>query len=310
VRPSFREDKLLISGEITFGDTLGSVYLGRGRQPDQVPDNPGQAVSAANFSASNFFLRNKDKNAFDAADFHYSIYRSLTIFLGMEGNLTVAYDVPTNFVDAWNIMLATNDFVNANTGEFDPRHMYGVTNQDVFRWPAIKDGTKKTLLGLFITTLHAPGIPLLLWGEEQAFYVLDSTADNYIYGRQAMSSSPAWQIHGCYGLGSFQYYNFSVDSALHGCHDDSVSLDHRDPAHPIRNITKSIYHARLSNRYSVLNDGYLLQSLSNQSRDIFLPGSSSSHRNWYLECHALPVPKLTEIGRIWWKPAYLAGLSE
>jgi glycosidase len=99
----------------------------------------------------------------------------------MEGNLTVAYDVPTNFVDAWNIMLATNDLVNANTGEFDPRHMYGVTNQDVFRWPAIKDGTKKMLLGLFITTLHMPGIPLLLWGEEQAFYVLDNTADNYIY---------------------------------------------------------------------------------------------------------------------------------
>jgi hypothetical protein len=118
----FGKTNFFISGEITFGDNLGSIYLGRGRQPDQVPDNPGQAVSAANLSDSSFFLRNKDKNAFDAAAFHYSIYRSLTIFLGMEGNLTVAYDVPTNFVDAWNIMLATNDLVNANTGEFDPRH--------------------------------------------------------------------------------------------------------------------------------------------------------------------------------------------
>jgi len=66
-------------------------------------------------------------------------------------------------VDAWNIMLATNDLVNANTGELDPRHMYGVTNQDVFRWPAIKDGTQKMLLGIFITTFLMPGIPLLLW---------------------------------------------------------------------------------------------------------------------------------------------------
>jgi glycosidase len=43
-----------------------------------------------------------------------------------------------------------------------------------------------------------PGIPLLLWGEEQAFYVLDNTANNYIFGRQAMSSATAWQTHGCY----------------------------------------------------------------------------------------------------------------
>lgn len=38
------------------------------------------------------------------------------------------------------------------------------SNQDVFRWPAIKAGTEKMLLGLFITTLYMPGIPLLNWG--------------------------------------------------------------------------------------------------------------------------------------------------
>jgi alpha-1,3-glucan synthase len=53
--------------------------------------------------------------------------------------------------------------------------MYGMTNQDVFRWPAIKDGTQRMLLGLFITTLHMPGIPTLLWGEEQAFYVVSNS---------------------------------------------------------------------------------------------------------------------------------------
>lgn len=64
--------------------------------------------------------------------------------------------------------------------------MYGVTNQDVFRWPAITDGVQRMLLGMFITNLHMPGIPLMLWGEEQSFYVFDSTNANYIFGRQPM----------------------------------------------------------------------------------------------------------------------------
>jgi alpha-1,3-glucan synthase len=152
--------------------------------------------------------------------------------------------------------------------------MYGVTNQDVFRWPGIKDGTQKMLLGLFITTLHMPGIPKLLWGEEQAFYVLDSTAANYIFGRQSMSASPAWQNHGCYALGSTQYYQMPLEKALHGCEDDSVSLDHRDPSHPVHNIIKTMYHRRT--QYPVLNDGYFLQSLSNQTRQTFLPGSNGT----------------------------------
>jgi alpha-1,3-glucan synthase len=268
------KENFFMPGEITGGNTFGSIYLGRGRQPDQLPDNLTQAVALTNASSADLFLRDQGKNALDAAAFHYSIYRSLTRFLGMDGNLTAGYDVPTNFVDTWNTMLTTNDLVNANTGAFDPRHMYGVTNQDVFRWPAIENGTQKMILGLFISTLHMPGIPLLLWGEEQAFYILDSTADNYIFGRQAMSSTPAWQNHGCYGLGSSQYYNFRVDAALHGCEDDSASLDHRDPSHPVRNIIKSMYHTRQN--YPVLNDGYLLQSLSNQTREVFLPGSNNT----------------------------------
>jgi alpha-1,3-glucan synthase len=130
------------------------------------------------------------------------------------------------------------------------------------------------LLGLFMTTLHMPGIPLLLWGEEQASYVLDSTAANYIFGRAPMSSAIAWQDHGCYSLGSTQYFNFPVDTAARGCHDDSVSLDHRDPSHPVRNIIKSMY--RLRQDYPVLNDGWFLQSLSNQTRQVFLPGSNNT----------------------------------
>jgi alpha-1,3-glucan synthase len=128
------------------------------------------------------------------------------------------------------------------------------------------------LLGLYLTTLHMPGIPLLLWGEEQASYIFDSTAANYLFGRAPASSSIAWQSHGCYKLGSTQYNQFPLDTGLKGCEDDSVSLDHRDPSHPVRNIIKSMYRLRLD--YPVLNDGYFLQSLSNQTHQVFLPGSN------------------------------------
>lgn len=82
----------------------------------------------------------------DAAAFHYSTRRTLTRVLGLDGpHLQNGYDLPTDFVDSWNTMLISNDFLNANTGqshcflavcedshcvgELDPRHMYGVTNQ-------------------------------------------------------------------------------------------------------------------------------------------------------------------------------------
>lgn len=40
-----------------------------------------------------------------------------------------------DWIEYWKTVLLTNDLTNANTGLFDPRHMNGVTNQDVFRWP-------------------------------------------------------------------------------------------------------------------------------------------------------------------------------
>jgi alpha-1,3-glucan synthase len=89
-----------------------------------------------------------------------------------------------------------------------------------------------------------------------------------------MSSSLAWQLHGCYKVGSVKYANFSVESASWGCLDENVSLDHRDPSHPVRNIIKLMFEMRKN--YPVLNDGYYLQQLSNQTFDIFLPGSNGT----------------------------------
>ena len=163
---------------------------------------------------------------------------------------------------------------NAYTGAFDPRHMYGVSNQDVFRWPGITNGVEKNLLGLYIVTLMFPGIPTLEWGEEQAMYVLESTNANYVFGRPPMSSSRAWQMHGCYKVDSIKYANFPLDQALYGCEDDNVSLDHRDPSHPVRNIIKTMFEMRQN--YPVLNDGYYLQQLSNNTYDIYLPNSGGT----------------------------------
>lgn len=79
----------------------------------------------------------------------------------MDGNLQVAYDLDANFVTAWNQMFVNNDFLNAQTGKLDPRHMFGTSNFDVFRWPCLENGTQRSVLATFITNLVMPGIPLV-----------------------------------------------------------------------------------------------------------------------------------------------------
>lgn len=122
-------------------------------------------------------------------------------------------------------MMLQNDFVNANTGELDPRHLFGAISQDVFRWPALEQGTERQLLAQFITYLVMPGAPELFWGEEQSFAILDSISPNFMYGRQPMSSNIGWQLHGCYNAGYETYVGFPLGPALHACHDDQNGKD-------------------------------------------------------------------------------------
>jgi alpha-1,3-glucan synthase len=271
----YGKNNFFLPGEITGGNTFGSIFLGRGRQLNMYADtSANDSVQMTNATAPQNFLRPDGKQAIDAAAFHYSIYRSLTRFLGLDGNLAAGYDIPVDWFGGWNDILVSNDLVNANTGKYDPRHMYGVANQDVFRWPAIKNGTERGLLGQFITTLQLPGIPLLLWGEEQDFYILDATASNYVYGRQSMTAATAWWLHGCFSLNVTQYFDWPVDSALQGCNDITVTYDHRDPSHPVRNLLKHMYQMRVN--YPVLNDGWYLMNLSNQTTDVVYRGSNGT----------------------------------
>lgn len=271
----YNKTNFMLVGEITSGNTLGSIWLGRGRSSDMWVDDVTTAQTLTwNESDSDYFLRDPGNSALDAGAFHYSVYRFLARFLGMSGNLEAGYDLPTDWVDMWNEMMLSNDFYNANTGEFDPRHLYGVANQDVFRWPGIKQGTQRMMLGYMVTTFLMPGIPLVYYGEEQELYLTDNTADNYVYGRQAFSPSQAWMRHGCYTLGSSVFENWPAEKVETGCTDSSQALDHRDPSAPIRNTMKYMFSLRDS--FPVLEGGWLLDQLSNKTSYSLLNGSSKT----------------------------------
>ena len=226
----------------------------------------------------------------------------------MDGNLQVAYDVSVNFVSAWNEMFVQNDFVNAFTGKIDPRHMYGTSNFDVFRWNSLNNGTQRSVLGTFIATLLMPGIPLvrmrstllrrilyisaqLYYGEEQNLYLYDNTANNYLFGcvlvvfsskcftdvqfrRQSMTATKAWQRHGCYHLGSNSFYNMDLGKSVAGCHDDWNSLDHFDPTTDSRRIFAQMFYLR--SVYPALQDGWNLVQWGNWTYQDQLPGSNGT----------------------------------
>ncbi|OLL21883.1 Cell wall alpha-1,3-glucan synthase ags1 [Neolecta irregularis DAH-3] len=273
---SVGKENIYIPGEITGGDYFGAIYLGRGREPSQRPAGNDSLLTAmtmtGNSSQDQYFLRKKGHNGLDSTAFSYTTYRALTRFLHMDGNLQVAYDLPVDFAESWNLMSVNDDFVNPNTDVIDPKHMFGLTNHDVFRWAALADGQPRQILGSMITTIMFPGISLVYYGEEQALYLFDSTADNYLFGRQPIVSSIAWQTHGCYAMGSSQYFNMPVEPARNGCYDDWNSLDHRDPAAESRVILKQMYELRSA--YPSLNDGFNFYKIRNWTVDLQLPGSN------------------------------------
>ncbi|RMZ77991.1 hypothetical protein DV737_g4093, partial [Chaetothyriales sp. CBS 132003] len=273
----FGKKNFLMVGEVVADPRLAADYFGRGKRPNQALEDASLAVYT-NSSQKAGYIRDFGATALDGAAFHYDIYGSLTRFLGLDGPWG---SQGVDWVKLWNKWLREHDFVNANTGLFDPRHMFGTTNQDVFRWPALANGAKRQLLGMFVTTLELPGIPMIMFGEEQKYYTLENLAPDYVYGRTPLVSQRAWQLHGCYNLGEELYVNMPFNSSSYGCYDDGISLDRRDPSHPMRNIIKRFFELR--QQYPVLNDGFNLTTLSTRIYDIYLPGSegmASPHGMW------------------------------
>ncbi|RMD42620.1 hypothetical protein DV735_g2493, partial [Chaetothyriales sp. CBS 134920] len=273
----FGKENFLMVGEVVADPRLAANYFGRGKRPDQALDDSTLAVFT-NSSQADGYIRDFGNTALDGAAFHYDIYGSLTRFLGLDGPWG---SQGVDWVDFWHRWLAEHDFVNANSGLFDPRHMFGTTNQDVFRWPALANGAERQLLGMFVTTLELPGIPMIMFGEEQKHYTLENLAPDYVYGRAPMVSQRAWQLHGCYNLGEELYVDMPFNSSGYGCYDDGISLDRRDPSHPMRNIIKRFFELR--EQYPVLNDGFNLTTLSTRLYNIYLRGSQgmpSPHGMW------------------------------
>jgi alpha-1,3-glucan synthase len=99
-----------------------------------------------------------------------------------------------------------------------------------------------------------PGLPLILLGEEQGYYILDAIADNYVYGRQPIFPQTAWHTHGCFALNSRSFTRFCASR---------ISEHHTTTAipHPLRNM------------FQAINDGWFIQK---QTASVYYPGSNGT----------------------------------
>lgn len=89
-----------------------------------------------------------------------------------------------------------------------------------------------------------------------------------------MISTTAWQHHGCYMLGSTQYFNMPLEQSLIGCHDDWNSLDHFDPTTDTRRLFSQFMYLRTV--YNALQDGFNLVQRGNWTYLIERPGSNGT----------------------------------
>ena len=89
-----------------------------------------------------------------------------------------------------------------------------------------------------------------------------------------MTSNLAWQRHGCYKLGSQQYFNMPLDKSLLACNDDWNSRDHFDPSSNSRLMISQFN--RLRTIYGALQDGFNLVQRGNWTYYISRPGSNNT----------------------------------
>lgn len=89
-----------------------------------------------------------------------------------------------------------------------------------------------------------------------------------------MTSNTAWKRHGCYKLGSAQYFNMPLGKALIGCYDDWNALDHFDVTADSRRLFSQFNYLRTV--YGSLQDGFDLVQRGNWTYYIQLPGSNGT----------------------------------
>ena len=104
-----------------------------------------------------------------------------------------------------------------------------------------------------------------------------------------MSGTLAWKRHGCYKLGSTQYFNMPLDKATLGCHDDWNALDHFDPTTDSRRLFAQFNHLRTV--YGALQDGWNLVQRGNWTYHFERPGSNHTATEmglWSISRSGLP----------------------
>lgn len=89
-----------------------------------------------------------------------------------------------------------------------------------------------------------------------------------------MTSNLAWQRHGCYKLGSQQYFNMPLEKSLLACNDNWNSQDHFDPSSNTRLLIAQFN--RLRTIYGSLQDGFNLVQRGNWTYYIQRPGSNGT----------------------------------
>ena len=108
---SYGKNNFFIPGEITARIDFGGLYIGKGLKQKFESIEQVMNAPASSFSRTSYGV--------DSTAFHYSIYRSLVSFLGIYGNIDS--DLPIDLIDAWNKMLLSIDYVNAESQKLDPR---------------------------------------------------------------------------------------------------------------------------------------------------------------------------------------------
>lgn len=86
------KDNFFMPGEITGGNTFGSIYLGRGRQPDMLPDTIEAAVKMTNTSDNKYFIRDRGQNALDAVCIYQ--YDDIRMMVLITAGGFPLYDIP------------------------------------------------------------------------------------------------------------------------------------------------------------------------------------------------------------------------
>ena len=110
-----------------------------------------------------------------------------------------------------------------------------------------------------------------------------------------MISNKAWQSHGCYRLGSNQYFDIPLEKSLFGCYDDWNSLDHFDPTTDSRLLFSQFNYLRTV--YGSLQDGFSLVQRGNWTYWIQRPGSNNIGTEMGLwSVSRAPIPDFQTVG--------------